>query len=262
MVRKKTAAEILSGLSARTIEKCGVDWRTCSDEALIALRSKRSQKWLSALTGFTHEWALVLLRRAGLNWKTASVEDIKSATTGAMKIECDRFKIISVGPNKYTVDEYAALVDLSRSTLLRRRVQFGSWARVVEETAKRPGRWRAKRSGNVGGRPPRRVEIDGETRLYSEWLSIVDLTKQGIWKAAKRSGRTTTEELTERVRARRSDAARLGGDRAGRGQGVDDPQRGARRGRRARGRDHRGQATQGAEGTGEGAFRAVVDRVS
>lgn len=207
MGRKKAVAEILSGLSVKTIERRGVDWRTCSDEALIALRGKRSQKWLSALTGFTHEWALVLLRRAGLDWRTASVEDIKSATSDAMKVEYDRFKIISVGANKYTVNEYASLVDLPRSTLLRRRVQFGSWARVVEETTKRPGRWRAKRQGSVGGRPQKRVEIDGEIRLYSEWLAMVSLTKQGISKAARRNGRTTDEELTIRVRARRSDAA-------------------------------------------------------
>ena len=205
--RSAEVAEALAGCSVKTLEKRGVDWRTCSDEALIALRGKRSQKWLSALTGFTHEWALVLLRRAGLDWRTASDEDIKSATSDAMKVEYDRFKIISVGANKYTVDEYASLVDLSRSTLLRRRVQFGSWARVVEETTRRPGRWRAKRRGSVGGRPPKRVEIDGEIRLYSEWLAMVSLTKQGISKAARRNGRTTDEELTIRVRARRSDAA-------------------------------------------------------
>lgn len=205
--RSAEVAEALAGCSVKTLEKRGVDWRTCSDEALITLRGKRSQKWLSALTGFTHEWALVLLRRAGLDWKTASIEDIKSATTGAMKIVHDRFKIISVGPNHYTVDEYASLVDLPRSTLLRRRVQFGSWARVVEETTNRPGRWRAKRRGNVGGRPQKRVEIDGEIRLYSEWLAMLSLTKQGISKAARRNGRSTAEELTVRVRARRSNAA-------------------------------------------------------
>jgi hypothetical protein len=54
----------------------------------------------------------------------------------------------------------------------------------------------------------------------------------------------------------------FGRDRAGRGQGLDDPHGGRGRGPGARGGHHRGQATQGAEGTGPRVFRQGADGVS
>jgi len=51
------------------------------------------------------------------------------------------------------------------------------------------------------------VTIDGETRRRADWLALIGLTKQGLHKAACRAGRELSEELTLRVRARRSDAA-------------------------------------------------------
>ena len=209
MGRKKAVAEILSGLSVKTIERRGVDWRTCSDEALIALRGKRSRKWLESFTGYTAQWATEMLKRAGLDWKTADPEEIRRALAVAMDRERHRLEIIRDGSRRYTVAEYAAAVGISLSTLRSRRQRLGSWERVVKEIKQRPGLWGTPRKGQKpgAGRPAQRFTIDGETRSLREWIAILDLSRAGVWKSAKRNGRSTAEELTIRVRARRSDAA-------------------------------------------------------
>jgi hypothetical protein len=208
--QRKAAAEILSGLSIKTIERRGVDWRTCSDEALIALRgeSERTSKWLETFTGYTAQWAAEMLKRAGLDWKTASLDAIRRALAVAMDRERHRLEIIRDGKSRYTVAEYAAAVGISLSTLRSRRRRLGSWERVVQEIHRRPGLWGTSRKGRKPspGRPEHRFTIDGETRSLRGWCAELDMTRAGVWKAAKRNKRTTAEELTERVRARRSDA--------------------------------------------------------
>lgn len=211
MGRRKAAAEILSGLSVKTIERRGVDWRTCSDDALIALRSKRSSKWLASFTGYTAPWAAEVLRRAGVDWRTADERDIRQAIKTAMDRANARFEIIRDGDHRYTVDAYAKLTGISRSALLNRRARLGSWDRVVKATKKRPGVWQTPRAARrpSPGRPEQRIAIDGEVRSFREWVALLDLSRAGVWKSAKRNGRSTAEELTIRVRARRSDTAHV-----------------------------------------------------
>lgn len=208
-MRKRAAAEILSGMSTRTIERRGIDWRTCSEEALIALRGRRTTKWLESFTGYTAPWATEIMRRAGLDWRTAHVDEIRREIDKAMIAANARFEIIRDGARRYTVDQYAQVTSLKRTTLLHRRSRLGSWDRVVEATKKRPGIWQTSRTPRSvsPGRPEQQFTIDGEMHSLRGWCAILDLTRGGLWKAAKRNKRSTAEELTARVRARRSDAA-------------------------------------------------------
>lgn len=215
MRRNKTAAESLSKCSVNTLRAHGVDWKSCHKSTLSRFRERRrDREWLARFTGFSACWSIAILSAAGVKWMRATRRQIAQAITAHQrKLKAQRSKAtvrLTVRGKRVTLDEFARRVGVEPRVLRRRHRKIGSWSRVVEASLACPGRWSNGSLGHIGergiGRPPRRVEIDGETRLYSEWLSIVDLTKQGIWKAAKRSGRTTTEELTVRVRARRSDA--------------------------------------------------------
>lgn len=208
MERKAIVAEALAGCSVKTLQARGIEWRTCSDEALLALRKRRTLKWLFAFTGYGPP-VVGMLRARGLDWHTAREEEIRAAITGHQQAVAARHeartKVVPFEGRMITKSELARLSGVPVETLSSRRSALGSWAAVVAETQARPGRWRKLRS--CGGRPPLVETIDGETRTRREWLAFVRLTKQGLHNAAHKHGRSAAEELTERVKARRSDAA-------------------------------------------------------
>lgn len=208
MERKAIVAEALAGCSVKTLQARGIDWRTCSDEALLALRKRRTLKWLFAFTGYGPP-VVGMLRARGLDWHTAREEEIRTAITQhqqAVAARRDtRTKVVPFEGRMITKSELARLSGVPVETLSSRRSALGSWAAVVAETQARPGRWRKQHS--CGGRKPLVETIDGETRTRREWLAFVGITKQGLYNAAHKHGRSAAEELIERVRARRSDAA-------------------------------------------------------
>lgn len=172
----------------------------------------RTIEWLESFTGYSGEYAREVLRLSGLDWRTATESQIRHAinrnVNRARAVMTRKSAPIEHDGRRWTVDEFAALVGATPRAIRARRARFGEWARVVERSLAVRGKWSAGHA-LVGskGRPPMRITIDGETRLRAEWLAVAEMTKQGLWKAARKHGRTTTEELIERVRARRSDAA-------------------------------------------------------
>lgn len=208
MERKAIVAEALAGCSVKTLQARGIEWRTCSDEALLALRKRRTLKWLFAFTGYGPP-VVGMLRARGLDWHTAREEEIRTAITQhqqAVAARRDtRTKVVPFEGRMITKSELARLSGVPVETLSSRRSALGSWAAVVAETQARPGRWRKQHS--CGGRKPLVETIDGETRTRREWLAFVGITKQGLYNAAHKHGRSAAEELIDRVRARRSDAA-------------------------------------------------------
>lgn len=172
----------------------------------------RTIEWLESFTGYSGEYAREVLRLSGLDWRTATESQIRREIIAnldrARAVKTRKATPIEHGGRRWTVDEFAALVGATPRAIRSRRARFGEWARVVERSLAVRGKWSAGHAlGGSKGRPPMRITIDGETRLRAEWLAVAEMTKQGLWKAARKHGRTTTEELIERVRARRSDAA-------------------------------------------------------
>ena len=210
MGRRAIVAEAIAGCSVKTLRAHGLDWKTCSDEALLALRKRRTLKWLYAFTGFGFP-VVGILRARGFDWKTAREEEIRAAITQHQQAVAARHdtrtKIIPFEGRMITKRELARLSGVPVETLSSRRSALGSWAAVVAETQARPGRWRKLHSH--GGRKPLVETIDGETRTRREWLAFVGITKQGLYNAAHKHGRSACEELIDRVRARRSDAAHV-----------------------------------------------------
>ncbi len=211
MERKAIVAEALAGCSVKTLQARGIEWRTCSDEALLALRKRRTLKWLFAFTGYGPP-VVGILRARGLDWHTAREEEIRAAITQHQQAVAARHeartKVVPFEGRMITKSELARLSGVPVETLSSRRSALGSWAAVVLETQARPGRWRKRKlHGYGGGRPPLVETIDGETRTRREWLAFVGITRQGLYNAAHKHGRSAAEELIDRVRARRSDAA-------------------------------------------------------
>jgi len=174
----------------------------------------RTLEWLESFTGYSGEYAREVLRIAGLDWRAAPESQIRRAinrnVNRARAVMTRKSAPIEHAKRRWTVEEFAALVGATPSALRARRGRLGSWDRVVERSLAARGKWSAGHTrGWSKGRPPLRITIDGETRTRSEWLVVAEMTKQGLWKAARRNGRTTTEELIDRVRARRSDAAHV-----------------------------------------------------
>lgn len=172
----------------------------------------RSLDWLESFTGYVRVYAVEVLRRAGVDWRSAPESQIRRAINSnvnrARAVMTRKSAPIEYGGRRWTVEEFAALVGATPRAIRGRRARLGEWSLVVERSLAVRGQWSIGRAyGGSKERPPMRITIDGETRLRSEWLVIAEMTKQGLWKAAKRNGRTTTEELIDRVRARRSDAA-------------------------------------------------------
>lgn len=172
----------------------------------------RTIKWLESFTGYSGKYAREVLRLSGLDWRTATESQIRHAinrnVNRARAVMTRKSAPIEHDGRRWTVDEFAALVGATPRAIRARRARFGEWAQVVERSLAVRGKWSAGYAlGGSKGRPPMRITIDGETRLRAEWLAVAEMTKQGLWKAARKHGRTTTEELIDRVRARRSDAA-------------------------------------------------------
>lgn len=215
MERKEIVAEALAGCSVKTLEAAGINWRLCSDATLLARRERRSHRWLAKLSGYEPNYAVTVLRRYGVAWKTAPEEQIKSAIEDAVRRGREtltrKCSPIEHNGRWYTVDEFAALVDLPAKLLRRRRVALRSWAVVASETIARPGKWhdppRYGSPSRSGGRPSPLLTIDGETRTQRQWIADLGLDRRTPWKAAKKAGHSTADEITARVRARRSDAA-------------------------------------------------------
>lgn len=211
MERKAIVAEALAGCSVKTLQARGLDWRTCSDEALLALRKRRTLKWLFAFTGYGPP-VVEMLRARGLDWRTAREAEIRAAVTQHQQEVAARLaartKVVPFEGRMITKREFARLSGVPAETLSSRRSALGSWAAVVAETQARPGRWRKRKLHGYGdGRKPLVETIDGETRTRREWLALVGITRQGLYNAAHKHGRSAAQELIERVRARRSDAA-------------------------------------------------------
>ena len=209
--RSAEVAEALAGCSVKTLEKRGVDWKRCEKRDLLKWRARRSVKWLERLTGYTYQSSVEAIR-GRVDWRVDSEEEIKAAINAHLA-ECERRKYERTHPiehdgRRWTIDEFAALVDVTTYTLCSRLRRLGSWKIVAAASIANPGRWgNWAARGNTKGRPRDTYTIDGETRSLREWCAFLDLSRGGVWKSAKRNGRSTAEELTIRVRARRSDAA-------------------------------------------------------
>lgn len=179
------------------------------------MKNGRSLKWLEGLTGFTASHAVKLLARAGLTWHTAEASEIKRVIVAHLERERrdreERRAPIVIEGRGYTRRQFARALSIDPATLHDRELKAGSLVEAIrlllaEGIERRMVNYnRAPRPGS--GRKSPLVTIDGETRRRADWLALIGLTKQGLHKAACRAGRELSEELTLRVRARRSDAA-------------------------------------------------------
>lgn len=176
----------------------------------------RTIEWLGSFTGYVYQHAIEVLRRAGVDWRAASEAEIRRAVIAnlnrARAVKTRKATPIEHGGRRWTVADFAALVGVEPRTMLARRSKYG-WAKAVALSLATPGKWArgnvASERGARRGRPLMVETIDGETRTRREWLALVELTRQGLHNAARKHGRSASEELIDRVRARRSDAAHV-----------------------------------------------------
>lgn len=173
---------------------------------------ERSHAWLAKFTGYTAAWAVEVLNSRGIDWKRAPVSQIKAAildqSNRVHKHRLSRTTKLTYKRKRITAAEFGAIVGVEGYVIIRRYHRLGSWAKVVRESLARPGAWdHLKGRRKCGGRPPSVVTVNGHSKLRSEWLALLDLTKQGIHKAAKKNGRTTSEELEVRIKRWLSDTA-------------------------------------------------------
>lgn len=210
--------------------------------------SARDARWLAAFTGYCANYAASLLRSHGLDWHRASVSQIRRVINAqadrARRARQARAKFIVVGGRRVSVRAFAERVGVSSVTILRRRRVLGSWRAVIELSLATAGQ---RRIGKSTGRPAALIEIDGETRTPAEWRAMLGVSHTAVHRGARKHGRTVHEELIDRVKTRRSDAAHapasvasdptlrmVRGDRSvsacaasGRGAANDNEQRGA-----------------------------------
>lgn len=170
------------------------------------IESKRTGAQLAAFTGYHEWWASALLKRLGVDWRSASNDEIKRALTeykAASRARAEqKLKTIVIDGVEVPKTKLARELGIDVSTLRARALAFGSWQAAVDDARRNPGR-RAKWRTKKGVRHSRPIEIDGDTRTYVEWLIYVDYSRPGIHKRAKRLGITTTEVIAELARAKR-----------------------------------------------------------
>lgn len=173
---------------------------------------ERSHVWLAKFTGYSALWAVRVLSQRGLDWRRAPVSQIKAAVIDQSKLvhkhRLSQTTKLTYEGKRITAEEFGALVGVEGYVIIRRYHRLGSWAKVIRESLARPGAWdRLKGRRKRGGRPSSTVTVDGCSKPRKEWLALIDMTKQGIHKAAKKNGRTTSEEIEIRVRRWLSDTA-------------------------------------------------------
>lgn len=166
------------------------------------IESKRTGAQLAAFTGYHEGWASALLKRLGVDWRSASNAEIKRALTeykAASRARAEqKLKTIVIDGVEVPKIKIARELGIDVSTLRARALAFGSWQAAVDDVRRNPGKrakWHVPHS--------RAVEIDGDTRSYVEWLIYVDYSRQGIHKRAKRFGISVIEAIAELARAKR-----------------------------------------------------------
>lgn len=175
-------------------------------------QTERTHAWLERVTGYGAQYSRLFLRARGVDWRSASKSEIREATAkhiATIDSETEaRHAVVVIDGRSLSIAALAEALGVSTGALKSRRARSGSWLGVLAAYVAS-----SRRQGHAYVRPahPGRrrtsITVGGETREFTEWAALLGLTRQGLWRAARRGSRSISEEIAARVKTRRSDAA-------------------------------------------------------